>query len=129
MSLVAIGGVAATVGVAIVGWLIQRWRNKKKLERQEEQELDNDIDKLESRVSTLWKYVFGREDDQTDGGVAQEIEDGFNKIEGDIEELNRKQETYHRQEMAQLRRLVNSLHDEEELEFEREDVFTDKEDR
>jgi len=123
MSLLAIGGIAATILVAVVGWLIQRWRRKRKEKRQEKQEMKDRISRLETRVSTLWRWAFGREDDSTDGGVAVEIQASLDRIEEDIEEVEKKQETYHDSEMKQLYRLVNSLHDEDELEFTRDDVF------
>lgn len=81
---------------------------------------------LADKVDTVWRYLFGRQDDNTDGGMAQEIEEGFNGIEDVLNEVEKKQETYHEMEMNQLRRLVNKLHDEEELEFERDDVFGDE---
>lgn len=126
MSIIAAGGVVATVGVAVVGWLIKRWRNKKRQEREDKSAMDDRVERLEQRVSTLWRWAFGREDDETDGGVAVEIQESLDRIEEDIGELEKRQDTYHDSEMEQLYRLVNALHDEENLDFERDDVFNDE---
>jgi len=125
MSLVAIGGIAATVLVAIVGWLIQRYRNKRKRKREEKSDMDNEVEKNTRRVSTLWKWAFGLPDDETDGGLAEEIQNGFNNVEEDINDMKKKQEMYHEVEMDHLERLVNELHDEDDLDIEREDILKD----
>lgn len=81
---------------------------------------------LADKVETIWKYLFGVPDDETDAGLSGEISEGFNNIEEDIEETQRKQETYHEVEMDQLERLVTELHHADSLEdLKREDLEED----
>lgn len=70
---------------------------------------------IRSKVNTLWKWAFGVPDDETDTGLSGEIQSGFNKIEEDIEETQRKQETYHEVEMDYLEKLITELHHAESL--------------
>lgn len=108
-----------TLGAGIVGWfgekLYQRWKDSSTAQN-----------RTERRVDTLWRYLFGVEDDETDGGLAVEIEEGFNRVEKDIGELRKRQETYHEAEMKQIRHIVNELHDEESLDFDRDDVLEEE---
>lgn len=126
MSLVAIVGIVVTILLAVIGWLIQRWRNKKKQKRQEDMDLKEQIDDNTNRVSTLWSWAFGVPDDETDGGLSAEIQDGFDRIEEDVDDLKKTQETYHEVEMAHLERLVNELHDEDDLDIDRDDILKDE---
>lgn len=117
--------VVVAVVIAVAGWLGNRYRKKREMRRDEIDNIEGTVEKNQRRVQTLWTYLFGREDDETDGGLSVEIQDGFDRIEEDIEDVRRRQQTYHEMEMDQMRRLVNALHDEDELDFEREDVFDD----
>lgn len=118
-----------TVGVGILTTLIGlEYRNLKRriadLESTDEQDAD-ERQSISQKVDTLWRWAFGREDDGTDGGLAAEIQDGFDRIEEDLEHLEKKQETYHESEMTQFERLVNALHDDEDIDVTREDVLSD----
>jgi len=106
------------------------YRNLKRRIRQLEKGDEDDAEERRSirqKVNTLWRWAFGREDDETDGGLSQEIQNGFNRIEEDIEDLQRRQETYHETEMSQFERLVNALHDDDDTGVERGDVFGEEE--
>jgi len=117
--------VIGTIVIAVVGWLYRK-RNKRIVRVETDTtEIEEDISALQSRVDTLWRWAFGREDDATDKGISKEIEEGFDNIEKDIGEVRKRQETYHDVEMDRLEQLVNELHDDEDVDVEREDVFED----
>lgn len=75
------------------------------------------------RVETIWNYLFGLKEDDSDGGLSGDIQDGFDRIESDVEDIKKRQETYHEVEMEHIETLVNKLHDDEDVEVERDDVF------
>lgn len=81
---------------------------------------------LVGKVDTLWRWAFGVPDDETDEGLSGDIQEGFDRIEEDVDEVKKTQETYHEVEMAHLERLVNELHDEEDLDINRDDILKDK---
>lgn len=124
IELVAAGvGIIASIIFILIG--IEYRNLKRRIRTLEDDDEENSSERrtLREKVNTLWVYVFGLPDDETDGGLSQEINDGFQRIESDLEEVDKKNETYHQVEMEQLRRLVNELHDEEALELERDDVL------
>lgn len=121
----AIITVVFTALAILIGLAYRNLKNRVAALEESDDDISDNHQSLVSKVDTLWRWAFGREDDSTDGGLSREIQDGFDRIEDDITETQKKQETYHEAEMAQLRRLVNRLHDEDSLDFEREDVFKD----
>jgi len=81
---------------------------------------------LSDKVDTLWRWAFGVPEDETDGGLAEEIQNGFDNVEDDIDDMKKKQETYHEVEMNYLERLVSELHHADSLEeVERDDLEDD----
>jgi hypothetical protein len=80
---------------------------------------------LAQKVDTIWRFLFGVEDDHTDTGLSGEIQDGFDTIEDELEETQSQQEEYHTREMDAIENLANELHDEEGLDINREDVLPD----
>lgn len=93
-------------------------------------EEENDIDyerhqSLRDRVDTIWNFLFGVEDNEEDAGLAGDIQEGFNNIEAELQQTQAKQEEYHTREMDILETLVNNIHDEENIDIEREDILDD----
>lgn len=125
-TLVATG---ATILFAILSTLIGlAYRNLRRRVRNLEEDTNTRSDEhngLTDKVDTLWSWAFGVPDDETDGGLSAEIQDGFDMIEEDVDDLKKTQETYHEVEMSHLERLVNELHDEDEIDIDRKDILQD----
>lgn len=81
---------------------------------------------LSDKVDTLWRWAFGVPEDETDTGLSGDIQEGFNNIEEELEQTQAKQEEYHTKEMDALDTLVNEIHDEDNIDIERGDVFDDQ---
>jgi len=124
-----IGAIITIVFTVIAGLVGLAYRNLRKRVSDLEEDTETRQGKhnsLSGKVNTLWKYIFGVPDDETDAGLSGEIEQGFDRIEEDVDDLKKKQETYHSVEMNHLERLISELHHADSLEdVERDDLEDD----
>ncbi|NGM69200.1 DUF342 domain-containing protein [Natronolimnobius sp. AArcel1] len=90
----------AGVLFSLVGIIYRRLR--KRLDELEENvaELESQCLQIKKDMDVAHSWMFGREEDPTNSGIAAEIE-----------EINER-----------LEQLVDALHDEEDLDFERDDI-------
>lgn len=121
--LAAFIGAAATIAAALVA----AWFRKRRQKARQARNTDDNVTSLSEKIDTLWRWAFGLPEDSTDEGVAGDISEGFENVSDDIERLEKQQQTFHEQEMKQFYRLVNALHDEENIDIERDDVLKNKE--
>jgi prefoldin subunit 5 len=118
----AIIGTVGTVSVAILGWIIRAYRSKIQsiLDRQEE--LDEDIQRLESQNDELRQFLFGT---KLNGNL------GFAEtVEGDIESNRRQIESSWGEENQKIKSVnqeIESIKDAQEYLASEHDVCTIKE--
>lgn len=65
-------------------------------------------------IDTVFTWMFGQEENPTNGGIAMEIEERFDRVDERFDELD-----------ARLDQLVNELHDEDALDFQRDNIQDD----
>jgi len=116
---------ALSLAATVLGGLF--WYLMRRIDSTEDSvdDVEGDVSGLATKVETLWAFAFGREDDATDKGLAGEVEEGFEAVRNDVNRLEKKVDTYHEQETQEVRQIVDELHDEDEIDFKREDVYED----
>lgn len=124
-------GVALTIIFSIVAGLVGlAYKNLRRRVRDLEEDTDTRSNKhngLSDKVETLWKWAFGVPDDETDAGLSGEISEGFDRIEEDIEETQRRQKTHHDVQVNKLERIITELHHADDLsEVGRDDLKEDE---
>jgi tetrahydromethanopterin S-methyltransferase subunit G len=82
----------------------------------------NRLDEIEQKVETLFSWAFGNERDATDRGISQDIDDNFSELNARLDELDEEIERRHGELVDKFDQLIDELHDEEALEFERDDI-------
>jgi tetrahydromethanopterin S-methyltransferase subunit G len=82
----------------------------------------NRLDEIEQKVETLFSWAFGNERDATDRGISQDIDDNFSELNARLDELDEESERRHGELVDKFDQLIDELHDEEALEFERDDI-------
>jgi tetrahydromethanopterin S-methyltransferase subunit G len=80
------------------------------------------LDGIESKVDTLFSWAFGNEEDSADRGISQDIDDQFSEISDRLRALESENEKQHEEVVGRLNQLIDELHDEEALEFKRDDI-------
>ena len=94
----------------------------RKLKRRIE-ELEEQIDELESNDEALMSWAFGAEVDPSNGGIATEIDEGFRQLNERIESLEKSMTEQQQKTQDRLNRLVFELDSEDAVELEHEDIF------
>ncbi len=114
-------GITLTVICTLIG-IIYRLLQKRVDEAEEDlEDVDGRIASLEEKVDTLFSWAFGNEEDHTDRGVSQDIEDGFSEINERLDKIEEKHDNQHEELIGQVRAIIDALHDEEALDVERDD--------
>jgi tetrahydromethanopterin S-methyltransferase subunit G len=80
------------------------------------------LDTIEEKVGTVFAWAFGNEEDATDRGISQDIDDSFEELNESLERLEADSERRHEELVGRFDQLIDELHDEEALEFERGDL-------
>lgn len=105
-----VGALITLVGggtITLFGWLWRRYQAEKKKRTQ----LEAELDELDDRIETVWKWAFGFEDDATDEGIAEDIAQGFADVDGRLNRLE-----------SRVSELEDLMVDSEKTDIERDDV-------
>lgn len=86
-------------------------------------ELESKIDELQSNDDALMSWAFGAEVDPSNGGIATEIDNGFQKLNEKIDSLQESMESQQQKTQNRLNRLVYELDSEDAVGIEREDIY------
>lgn len=109
----------------LIGIIYQRMRThieelETKVDEQQQfiedelQNQHNQITELQGDMKMAYRWMFGREEDPTNGGIASKIDDGFSKAETRIDGLE-----------EQMQMLIDALVDDEHIDIDRNDVNDD----
>lgn len=106
--------IIAGVVISLVAIIYRRVRSR--VDDLEEQmgELESRMIKIKRDIDTIFVWMFGQEEDPTNGGIAMEIEEGFDRVDDRFDNLDERFDT-----------LIDELHDEDALEFQRNDIQDD----
>jgi hypothetical protein len=107
-------GIIATVIFTLVGLIYRKLKSRiDDLEAELERQRDAH-EEMRRDIEVAYTWMFGREEDPTNGGIAKTIERGFDQTEDEMDEIKGK-----------LKSLINELVTEKELDIDRNDIRED----
>ncbi|ELZ00758.1 hypothetical protein C481_11005 [Natrialba asiatica DSM 12278] len=77
---------------------------------------------IHRKLDTVFAWAFGNDEDATDRGFAGDMDDQFDDLAEQLEEIQERLDDRHEEISRRIDDLINALHDEESLEFDRDDV-------
>jgi hypothetical protein len=108
---------AITTGafLTLIGIIYRRLRCRVK-------DVEDRLDTHDGEVTELSKWAFGIDSDETSGGLAQNMDERFDSLDSQIDDLQDAVETRHVQNRERIEQLIDALEDDEELGFDRGDL-------
>jgi|GEM_PF-2760048 len=88
----------------------------------EQEELDKEHIEIHQKLDTVFAWAFGNEEDSTDRGLSGDIDEQFDELTAELREIQDQLDERHGEIRDKIEQLINALHDEESLEFERDDI-------
>jgi len=79
-----IAAVVIPILLATSGFLYKRYRDLKK----EIGKLEQDVDDAHQRTEKVMSILFGSDDDETDEGMTQEVENSFDELVAEIDDID-----------------------------------------
>lgn len=86
------------------------------------QSLESDVDSIHQETQTLSHWAFGADEDDSSGGMSKTFDEQFAEVNERIMSLQQSVESRQSITRHRLEKLVDKLHDEEALAFDREDL-------
>lgn len=107
---------------ALLGVIYNSLTNSIKENTRQADDVETRLAEVENKVKTLFGWAFGNDRDQTDRGISEDIDDGLNELNTKMDTLESKSEDRHDEVMENIRTIVEVLHDEEAVDFDRDDI-------
>ena len=85
-------------------------------------DVEERLDTHDGEITELSKWAFGIDSDETSGGLAQSMDERFDSLDSQIDDLQDAVETRHLQNRERIEQLIDALEDDEELGFDRGDL-------
>ncbi|MCU4754232.1 hypothetical protein OB919_19990 [Halobacteria archaeon AArc-curdl1] len=108
--------------VTLIGILYRRLIGRVDDIEDDVDELSEEHTRIHQKVDTVFSWAFGNDEDATDRGLSGDIDHNFSELTAQLEDLEDRLDERHSEIRDRVRDLINVLHDEESLEFEREDM-------
>lgn len=108
--------IATVIGIifTLIGVIYRKLRTRIKELEEELERQRKAQDEIQRDIEVAYTWMFGREEDPTNGGIAQTIEDGFEQTDKEVTEIREK-----------LTSLIDQLVDRDEVDVDRDTLRDD----
>lgn len=113
------------IGASLIGIIYRRLRSGVTDNEDSVESLEKRLEKIDEKVSTLFSWAFGSEYNEADRGISQDVDDGFNELNARLDQIESKHDKQHEEVVQRLDRITNALHDEENIDIDRDDINAD----
>ncbi|MCU4744490.1 hypothetical protein [Natronoglomus mannanivorans] len=116
--------IALVVGLVatLIGIVYRRLRNRVNDLEDRVDDIDEENSGIHQKLDTVFSWAFGNEEDSTDRGFSGDMDEQFGSVVTQLENMQTRIDEKHDEIHDRIDDLILALHDEDSLEFERDDV-------